>query len=188
MIQVGIDEVGRGSWAGPLVIGAVSLTKPIIGLTDSKLLSINQREKLAKEIYLKSEYSSLGWVWPHEIDSLGLTKATRLAILRALSNLDPNDLEVILDGKYNFLGSKYRVKTIIKADMLIPSVSAASIIAKVARDNYMKSIDQYFSAYDFKNHVGYGTAKHRAALEVNGPCALHRISFRPVNKEVFNLI
>ena len=152
-MQIGVDEVGRGSLAGPLVIGAVSLSSQIQGLKDSKLLTRLRRESLAKEVYFKSEYCSLGWVWPHEIDDLGLTKATRLAILRALSSVKEANYEVIIDGKYDFLGSKYNVKTIVKADNLIPSVSAASIIAKVARDNYMRSIDKYFSGYDFKSHV-----------------------------------
>ncbi len=185
---IGIDEVGRGSLAGPLVIGAVSLKKDIPGLKDSKLLTREQREKISKQIYLKASVATLGWVWPHEIDQLGLTKATSLAIKRALNLVEGVADSIILDGNYNYLPDYSNVKTVINADKLVPSVSAASIIAKVARDNYMRSIAEYFPNYSFSRHVGYGTKAHILAINLNGPSAIHRLSFSPLNKKLFNTV
>lgn len=177
---VGIDEVGRGSLAGPLVIGAVSLSRPIHQLKDSKQLNGLEREKIAKEIYINANYTSLGWVWPHEIDQLGLTGATSLAISRALS-VNKHSVDLIqLDGNYNFVNNHIPVQLIVNGDKLIPAISAASIIAKVARDNFMKLINQYFPEYGFSNHVGYGTKQHLAAISAFGPCVLHRLSFSPL--------
>ena len=179
-MQLGIDEVGRGSLAGPLVIGAVCLDTPLPGLKDSKLLTIIERQRLAKLIYAKSNVTSLGWVWPHEIDEYGLTKATTLAIKRALAQITPIITSIIIDGSYNYLPDSEIVKTMIKADQLVPSVSAASIIAKVARDNYMRNLSKYFPNYDFGSHVGYGTKVHMLAIKQYGPCVLHRRSFAPL--------
>ncbi len=185
-MEVGVDEVGRGSLAGPLVVGLVGLSKHIPGLKDSKLLTPKQREKLSKQIYIESQAASLGWVWPHEIDQMGLTKATSLAIKRALKLIRvPIDV-IILDGNYNYLPDYTNVKTIINADELVPAVSAASIIAKVARDNYMRNMARYFPNYSFNIHVGYGTKAHLLAISTNGPCCLHRLSFSPFNKELLN--
>jgi ribonuclease HII len=179
---VGIDEVGRGCLAGPLVIGAVALDTPIIGLKDSKLLSKVRRNQIAEIIYLKAEAAALGWVWPHEIDELGLTRATTLAITRALEQIQGPIEDIIIDGNYNYLPNNELARTLIKADMLIPSVSAASVIAKVARDNYMTSFGAYFPVYDFAAHVGYGTKSHMSAILANGPCALHRLTFAPLSQ------
>ncbi|MHB1864600.1 MAG: ribonuclease HII [Candidatus Saccharimonadales bacterium] len=175
---IGIDEVGRGSLAGPLVIGAVSLDIRLKGLKDSKLLTAAQRNVMATEIYALSELASLGWCWPEEIDSLGLTKATTLAISRALLDVDTSKADIIIDGNFNYLPHITTARSLIKADNLIPSVSAASIIAKVARDNYMRSIAQYFPGYGFELHVGYGTKYHLSRLASLGPCAIHRLSFK----------
>jgi len=182
-MQIGIDEVGRGSLAGPLVVGAVALKKEIRGLKDSKKLTPKERSKIAKEIIDKADATSLGWVWPHEIDDLGLTQAITLAITRALSLISGPIESIIIDGSYNFLHGNNLVTTLIGADNLIPAVSAASVIAKVARDNYMQSISSYWPLYDFSSHVGYGTKYHMEAINKNGPCAIHRLSFRPVTKE-----
>lgn len=186
-MQIGIDEVGRGSLAGPLVIGAVSLSKPIIGLKDSKELSKAERERLSQIIYLKSESATLGWVWPHEIDSLGLTAATTLAIRRALNLVNIAIDSIIIDGQINYLKDNPLVSTLIKADSLIPAVSAASIIAKVARDNYMTLIHNYLPDYGFAEHVGYGTKAHLKALTINGPSVVHRLSFRPLTEKSLNV-
>ncbi|HEY1645362.1 MAG TPA: ribonuclease HII [Candidatus Saccharimonadales bacterium] len=180
-MDIGIDEVGRGSLAGPLVIGAVALSKPINGLKDSKKLTPLQRQRIAKEVYAKAEAAALGWVWPHEIDELGLTKATTLAIERALSLISLPIERIIIDGKFNFLVGNDKALTVVGADNTVPSVSAASVIAKVARDEYMRHIDQYFPDYSFAKHVGYGTAEHLKAIASNGPCPLHRLSFRPLS-------
>ena len=175
---VGIDEVGRGSLAGPLVIGIVALNEPISGLRDSKKLSKAKRLSFAIEIYKQAAEATLGWVWPHEIDSLGLTEATSLSIKRALALLKKQPDRVILDGNYNYLPNHPNVETIIGADDTIPEVSAASIIAKVARDSYMQLMDNHFPDYDFKTNVGYGTASHINLIRENGPCVLHRTSFK----------
>lgn len=177
---IGIDEVGRGSLAGPLVVGAVSLSIKLIGLTDSKLLTNVKRQILAQEIYTLSDFSSLGWCWPDEIDRLGLTKATSLAIKRALIDLDTSSHELIIDGRVNFLPDQSNVTTIIKADVSVPAVSAASIIAKTARDKYMRDMSLYLPDYGFNQHVGYGTKYHISRLKILGPSPIHRISFKPL--------
>lgn len=176
-IVVGIDEVGRGCWAGPLVAAAVILHAPIEGLKDSKLLSKNQREALAKEIYLSGQVG-LGWVAPAVIDEIGLTAATTQAMTDAIAQLRGYD-DIVIDGAYNFL-PKLNVRTIIGADRTVPAVSAASIVAKVARDAYMTEQSLKFPGYSFEKHVGYGTAAHLAALKQWGVCELHRLSYKPI--------
>lgn len=180
--QVGIDEVGRGCLAGPLVIGAVILKAPIPGLKDSKLLSKKRRNELNEVIYNEAAAATLGWVWPHEIDLLGLTNATALAINRALDLINIEYQSILIDGSVNYLKTNAKAKTMVKADNLVPEVSAASIIAKVARDNYMQEIAQYFPNYSFDEHVGYGTALHLNAISNFGPCVIHRLSFKPLSK------
>lgn len=178
---VGIDEVGRGSWAGPLVVGAVILHEPIPGLADSKTLSKEGRQALAQLIHAKAVATSTGWVTPAEVDAVGLTTATTLAIERAIAGIDIYD-EIIIDGSINFLPANSKVRTLVKADALIPAVSAASIIAKVARDDYMAEQDGDFPEYGFGNHVGYGTSRHRQALIDFGITPLHRLSYRPIQQ------
>lgn len=183
---VGIDEVGRGPWAGPLVMGAVVLGCEIDGLTDSKKLSKNAREALDIEIREKALAVGLGWVSAREIDTLGLASALQLACRRALEEVDTLGVaysEIVIDGTVNFLAGTGRgryVTTLKKADLLVPSVSAASIVAKVARDNYMAEQDAEYPGYKFGSHVGYGTAAHRAAIERLGVTPLHRLSFAPL--------
>lgn len=189
---LGIDEVGRGPWAGPLVVGACVLREPIEGLNDSKKLTAKRREKLAAEIHEKA-YCGLGWVSAVELDELGLSAALRKACreaVKAVQAQKPEFNEIIIDGTVNFLSDtpleKY-VSVLPKADALVPEVSAASIIAKVARDNYMVELAERFPGYGFEKHVGYGTALHRAALEELGPCEEHRKSFRPVAELAHNV-
>lgn len=185
---VGIDEVGRGPWAGPLVMGAVVLGCEIDGLADSKQLSKKRREELALEIRENALAVGLGWVSAREIDEIGLGSALQLACRRALEEVDATGVaysEIIIDGTINFLKDTGRgayVTTLKKADSLIPSVSAASIVAKVARDRYMAEQDALYPEYRFGSHVGYGTAAHRAAIEKNGVTPLHRLSFAPLQK------
>lgn len=176
---LGIDEVGRGALAGPLVVSCVALERNVSGLKDSKKLTNLKRNQLYYDIFLSSKFVSLGWVWPHEIDLYGLTKATQIAILRAINNLNIKDnFSIIIDGNYNYLeGLNYDVKTIIKADDKIKEVSAASIVAKVSRDNYMKKIDRCFPLYNFKTNVGYGTKEHISAIKSQGPSQIHRSLF-----------
>lgn len=185
---VGIDEVGRGPWAGPMVVGAVILGREIEGLTDSKKLTKKRREALYDEIYEKAAAVGLGWVSAEEIDTLGLASALAEACKRALDMVDTLGVayhEIIIDGTVNLLAGTTKgqyVQTMKKADLLVPSVSAASIVAKVARDRYMSEQDGVYPGYGFGSHVGYGTAAHRAAIERLGVTPLHRLSFAPLQK------
>jgi ribonuclease HII len=183
---LGIDEVGRGPWAGPLVIGAVVLSGATIeGLTDSKKLTKKKRDLLDVEIREKAAGFGLGWVTAAEIDEIGLSAALNLATRRAVEQVKAPYHEIIIDGTINFLKDTNKeryVTTLKKADLLVPSVSAASIIAKVARDNYMAAQDEVHTGYGFASHVGYGTAAHRAAIDVLGVTPLHRLSFAPLQK------
>lgn len=183
---LGIDEVGRGPWAGPLVVGAVVLGGATIdGLTDSKKLSKKRREELDIRIRTESAGFGLGWVTAEEIDQIGLSAALRLATRHAVEQVTVTYHEIIIDGTINFLSDTSKggfVTTMPKADLLVPSVSAASIIAKVARDTYMAKQDSVYPGYKFASHVGYGTAVHRAAIEKLGVTPLHRLSFAPLVK------
>jgi ribonuclease HII len=183
---LGIDEVGRGPWAGPLVIGAVVMGGAAIdGLTDSKKLSKKRREELDIVIREQAAGFGLGWVDASEIDEIGLSESLRLATRRAVEQIKAPYHEIIIDGTINFLDGTSKgqyVTTMKKADLLVPSVSAASIIAKVARDNYMVEQDAVYDGYKFASHVGYGTAAHVAAIEKHGVTPLHRLSFAPLQK------
>ncbi len=183
---LGIDEVGRGPWAGPLVVGAVVLGTAVIdGLTDSKKLSKKKRDQLDLVIRDQASGFGLGWVQADELDMIGLAAALRLATIRAVEQVHASYSEIIIDGTINFLSETTKgqyVTTLPKADLLIPSVSAASIIAKVARDNFMALQDDVYPGYGFSSHVGYGTVAHRSAIEKIGVTPLHRISFAPLAK------
>ena len=199
MAILGIDEVGRGPWAGPLVIGAVVLSerfdsekRPIESeswqddLADSKKLTATKREKLAPVIQKKAIAQNLGWVSAKELDEIGLAEALKLATRRAVEKI-PRDsfTEIVIDGTNNFLkGTDLEglVSVLPKADSKIKEVSAASIIAKVARDNYMQELAKEYPGYGFEKHVGYGTALHKKALIELGPCPEHRYSFKPVSR------
>lgn len=181
MITVGIDEVGRGCWAGPLVAGAVIFDQVPAGLRDSKQLIKTRREALVPVIYEHALAYGLGWVTSAEIDELGLTAATSLAMRRAVDQLAAVAYdEIIIDGILNYLPDEPRARAVIKADATVPAVSAASIIAKVARDNYMVEIAAEYPDYGFEQHVGYGTRLHQERLKSHGISALHRRSFAPV--------
>ena len=134
---VGLDEVGRGCWAGPLVAGAVVLAKPIAGLTDSKKLSDKQRRQLAEQIKAEAVSYGLGWVAPAFIDMYGLTLSVQRAMQQALAAVNAPYVQIIIDGNYNYLPNEPLASFLIKADLSVPEVSAASIIAKVARDDFM---------------------------------------------------
>ncbi|MGH7241347.1 MAG: ribonuclease HII [Candidatus Saccharimonadales bacterium] len=181
MITVGIDEVGRGSWAGPVVAGAVVLAMPIAGLKDSKKLTKSQREALALEINMHAGAVGIGWVEAPEVDRIGLTAAVGLAMQRALEQISVSFDEVVIDGNLNYFPDDSRAKAVIKADDSVPAVSAASIVAKVARDSYMANVaHQKYPEYAFDKHVGYGTSLHQQMLKLYGVTELHRKSFRPV--------
>lgn len=183
---LGIDEVGRGPWAGPLVVGAVVLgDAEIDGLNDSKKLTAKKRALLDVQIREKAAGYGLGWVAADEIDQIGLSQALRLATMRAVEQIKVPYHEIIIDGTINFLADTNKgryVTTLAKGDALIPSISAASIIAKVARDTFMAEQDSKYPGYGFAGHVGYGTAKHRQAIAELGVTPLHRLSFAPLRQ------
>ena len=180
MLVVGIDEVGRGCIAGPLVVGVVALDSNIFGLKDSKLLSRSKRSTINKLIILKAAYCATGWASAQEIDVIGLTNSLKLALSRALTKFNHVYDVAYLDGNYNYAKQLIKSETVVKGDSLIPAISAASIIAKVARDNYMIKLDKRLPVYGFCTHVGYCTPKHVDALTKYGPSDYHRLSFEPV--------
>ena len=193
---LGIDEVGRGPYAGPLVIGACILgdwqnsenAEWIEKLTDSKKLSAKRREELYVLIKEKALATATGWVSSAEIDEVGLSEALRLATRRAVEQIQKTKVpfsEIIIDGTMNFLvGTKLEkyVSTLKKGDFLVKEISAASILAKVERDKYMAELDAVYPGYGFGKHVGYGTAAHQKAMEEFGLTPEHRRSFRPVRE------
>ncbi|MCP9459947.1 MAG: ribonuclease HII [Candidatus Nanosyncoccus sp. P13S_S20_bin.18.1] len=193
---LGIDEVGRGPYAGPLVIGACILgdwqnsenTEWIEKLTDSKKLSAKRRDELYVLIKEKALAAATGWVSSVEIDEIGLSEALRLATRRAVEQIQKTKVpfsEIIIDGTMNFLaGTKLEkyVSTLKKGDFLVKEISAASILAKVERDKYMAELDAVYPEYGFGKHVGYGTAVHQKAMEEFGLTPEHRRSFRPVRE------
>lgn len=179
---IGIDEVGRGCWAGPLLVVAARQTGDLpAGLKDSKLLSKKKRELLKYDIELACDIGE-GWVMPAEIDHLGLSEAMRLGTKRALEALDAKHHEkIIFDGNINFCDSAFiKASAVVDADALFPIVSAASIYAKVKRDQYMAELPERYAVYEFAKHVGYGTKAHTDALKLHGICDQHRKSFKPI--------
>lgn len=178
---IGIDEVGRGAWAGPLVVGAVLLAEKIPGLNDSKKLTKAQRIRLAQTIHHSALFVGLGWVSASEVDDLGLTQATSLACERALENA-PLGVDIIIDGSVNYLPNRKNCTILINGDALEPAISAASIVAKVARDEFMAQQDDMFEGYNFASHVGYGTRAHLVALQKNGLTPIHRWSYKPLKR------
>lgn len=179
-LTVGIDEVGRGCWAGPLVAGAVLLAAPIEGLRDSKKLSAKRRRELAEQIHAEALAVGLGWVDAATIDRVGITTAVKWAMERALEQIEHAYENVIIDGHINFLEHLPHTQALIKADDTVPAASAASIVAKVARDQYMLDITAKYPQYGFDKHVGYGTALHLHKLQQYGVSDLHRRSFKPI--------
>lgn len=185
-LVAGVDEVGRGPLAGPVVAGAVILDidKPIAGLADSKALSQKRREQLAEEISDKALAWSVAWADAAEVDSLNILQATLLAMRRAILGLRIQPANVEVDGNclpnLEFNERKIDGIAVVGGDRLIPAISAASIIAKVRRDRMMSEYDRVYPSYGFRRHKGYGTAEHRECLERFGPCPQHRRSFRPL--------
>ncbi|WP_338401484.1 ribonuclease HII [Neptunicella marina] len=183
MIIAGVDEVGRGPLVGAVVTAAVILdpNNPIQGLNDSKKLSETKRLKLAAEIKQKALCWALGRAEPHEIDEINILHATMLAMTRAVDALSVRPEFVKVDG--NRLPKwSYQGEAIVKGDGSVAEISAASILAKVARDAEMDELDQQFPQYGFAKHKGYPTKLHMQILAEHGPTKHHRMSFKPVIK------
>ncbi|PSL00700.1 RNase HII [Murinocardiopsis flavida] len=175
----GVDEVGRGAWAGPVVVcAAVTDGSPAPdGLTDSKLLSPKRRTAVADLVRPWVADHAFGSAEAAEIDAHGMTAALRLAACRALDGLRDRPDTVILDGKHDYLGRPWTVRTRIKADLTSVTVAAASVLAKVYRDTLMAGLDEHYPGYGFGTAAGYPSPVHRAALAEAGPTALHRMSW-----------
>jgi len=181
MLIAGVDEAGRGPLAGNVVAAAVILdpARPIAGLCDSKTLSAKARERLAQEIRNQALAFALGEATVEEIDRLNILQATMLAMQRAVKALSVTPHEVWVDGNRAPVLS-CSVRAIVKGDRDVASISAASILAKTTRDAQMMALDARYPAYGFRQHKGYGTAAHLAALATHGACPEHRKSFAPV--------
>jgi ribonuclease HII len=183
----GIDEAGRGCFAGPVVAAAVILPPKfdLPGLADSKILSAAKREQLAVSIGVTALAWSVGYSWPKEIDNINILQATFKAMSRAVAALRLAPAALLIDGDKtipdNYLGAlTVPQRGIVGGDALVPVISAASILAKTCRDNLMEKLDLRYPGYGFATHKGYGTALHQRALADLGPCRLHRFSFRGV--------
>ena len=178
MIIAGVDEVGRGCLAGPVTAAAVILLHPISGLTDSKKLSEKKRRQLSDVIKYDALFS-FGHVQNDEIDKINIHQATLKAMQEAIMNLPITPDLVYVDGKF-IPNVEVNCEAVIGGDMLISEISAASIIAKVFRDEIMIELDKKFPVYGFASNKGYGTSKHLAALKNSGYTNYHRLSFRGV--------
>lgn len=189
-IVVGLDEAGRGSWAGPVVAGAVvlpaqhpNLMTALDGVRDSKMLSPKRRGALLVTIESTALASAAGFVPAEVIDEIGIVPATRRAMQAALAQLG-FDPEYLLIDALRLPTVNLPQYVINKGDAKILSIAAASIVAKVYRDRWMIEQDKVYAGYGFAAHKGYGTAQHRQALDKLGPCTLHRYSFAPLRQRL----
>ena len=178
--MAGVDEVGRGPLAGPVVTAAVILKEPIEGLTDSKKLSASKRERLVIEIQEKALCYAYGRAEHYEIDELNIHQATLLAMQRAIKALNGyTSIKIMVDGLF-CPKVDFSCEAIVKGDDKVAEISAASIIAKTERDLKMIEIDKVYPAYQFKKHKGYPTKLHIEMIKSEGLCEYHRKSFSPV--------
>lgn len=183
----GLDEAGRGAWAGPVVAAAVVLpAEPAIadqlaGVIDSKQLSPTQRSRLAPLIVERAAATGVGVVAAQRIDQVGIAAATREAMALAVARLDPAPDFLLIDF-VRLAGMPIPQASLVKGDCRVLSIAAASVLAKVTRDRLMDELALRFPAYGFERHKGYGTAQHQAALAAWGPSPEHRLSFAPVDK------
>jgi ribonuclease HII len=178
----GVDEAGRGPLAGSVFAAAVVLDPDrarINGLADSKTLDAETREKLAGRIRDRARAWAVASASVEEIDTLNILRASLLAMKRAVEALGMDPEEVCVDGLY-VPQVAFRCRAIVRGDQLVAAISAASILAKVARDAEMTAMEDRYPGYGFAQHKGYGTPEHLAALKAQGPCEIHRRSFEPV--------
>lgn len=181
----GVDEAGRGPLAGPVVAAAVILDDlhPIDGLADSKKLTPQRRDKLYEQIMARALCCSIAQASVLEIDAINILQATLLAMRRAVDGLRLKPVKVLVDGN-RLPVLDVRAEAIVQGDVLVPSISAASILAKVHRDRLCGELHLQYPQYGFDQHKGYGTARHLEALHQFGPCPQHRMSFAPVLRSV----
>lgn len=192
VFPIGIDEAGRGPWAGPVVAGAVALNpeypEDVALMRDSKKMKPAARQAVYQRILEKHSYG-IGWAHAHEVDALNILQATFLAMRRATEDLQGRTQKqasarvLLIDG--NRLPAWacspiYDATAIVKGDDKEACISAASIVAKEARDAWMQQMHKLYPQYGFSEHMGYGTPKHMAALQELGPCRIHRITFAPI--------
>ncbi|MFW6642438.1 ribonuclease HII [Nocardiopsis algeriensis] len=178
-IVAGMDEVGRGAWAGPLLVCAAVPGEgdPPPGLTDSKRLTPRRRTVLAGQLEPWVADHAFGWSEPAEIDEVGMTEALRRAARRALEGLSVRPDAVVLDGSHDFIGRPWNVRTQVKGDLTCVSVAAAAVLAKVRRDSLMAELAEQHPGYGFEKAAGYPSPVHRAALAEHGPTPQHRMSW-----------
>lgn len=184
---IGVDEVGRGCLAGPVYAAAVSFKSDILSelVTDSKLLSEKRREELAKQI-LEHHQVGLGFASVEEIDNINILQASLLAMKRAVENLGATSGHLLIDGNKQIpnMSAKFQQTTIVKGDLRVSLISAASIVAKVTRDNLMKSLALSYPQYGFEAHKGYSTLTHKTSIATHGPCIVHRRTFAGVKEHL----
>ena len=185
----GVDEVGIGPLAGPVLACAVILdpAQPIQGLADSKSISEKRRQALAEEIQQRALSVSIGRASVEEIDELNVLKASHLAMRRALAGLSLEPDHVLVDGN-KLPEMDYSAEAIVQGDKTVDSISAASIVAKVTRDEELIALALDYPGYGFESHKGYPTAQHRRALRTMGPCPAHRRSYAPVQAALANTV
>ena len=180
-VVVGIDEVGRGAWAGPVTVAAVvPAPEHVRGVRDSKQLTRPEREKAARAVRRWARGVGIGHASYVECDELGMTEALRIAALRALAELDDQGFvpdRIVLDGNHDYLKMPGKVTTVIKGDAKCLAVAAASCVAKVTRDGMMIEEAEHYPPYDFDSNVGYPAPAHKLALAGYGPSAIHRRSW-----------
>ena len=180
-VVAGLDEVGRGAWAGPVTVGAVivrdGFPEPPAGLTDSKLLSPPRRQQLADVLPGWVAAYAIGTASPAEVDAAGITTALRRAAVRALEALPVQPDVVLLDGAQDYIGHPWTVRCEVKADLRSVSVAAASVLAKVHRDRYMAELADVGEPFAFADNAGYPSPAHQSALAELGPTAHHRLSW-----------
>jgi ribonuclease HII len=184
----GVDEAGRGPLAGPVYAAAVILDpqQPIAGLADSKLLSARQRAVLSVAIKSRALAWAVAAASVEEIDTLNILRAALLAMRRAVAALSVQPDEALVDGNQSPT-LPMSCRTLVGGDRLHPSISAASILAKTARDAELIALDASYPQYGFAQHKGYGTPQHLLALQIHGPCAIHRRTFGPVAQRILDL-
>tara|TARA_Y100000768_G_scaffold373966_1_gene343189 strand:- start:2369 stop:3226 length:858 start_codon:yes stop_codon:yes gene_type:complete len=180
-LVAGIDEAGRGPLFGPVVACAVMFNKDfdISGITDSKKISKNKREKIYQKIISQDIDYGIGIVSNETIDTINILNATKQAMIISVNNLDNIPRKLLIDGN-QLLNTKIEQEAIVKGDQKIAEISAASIIAKVSRDKIVDSYDKVFPMYNLSKHKGYGTKHHVVTLNQYGPTSIHRKTFRPV--------